>query len=275
VPSKYTIHPAANIFPMLSDDDFAALKQDIETNGQLDDIAFFEEMVIDGRNRLRACEELGIEPQWYELTECKDPVAYVLSKNLHRRHLTPSQRAQCAEAVATLREGRPSNETMQTCTVSMEQAADAFSVSRRSVATARHVADKGDKATVEAVKSGEITVSAAAKLVDAVPDKKEQRKIVKEGKKAVAAKIKENKPKAKRRSKKDADGGAVRVTDGQLAGMEPDPVGVSSGELNRVGYWLEKFQEDWDQYTTYYGDNAEWMYASTAWEQFKELAGYE
>ena len=53
--------------------------------------------------------------------------------------------------------------------------------------TAKHVADKGDQAVVDAVKTGVVSVSATAKLVDAVPDKKRQRHIVKGGKKAVGA----------------------------------------------------------------------------------------
>ena len=86
-----------------------------------------------------------------------------------------------------MRQGRPSKETPQDCGVIAADAARAFGVSTRSVETAKRVADKGDKAVVDAVKSGTITVSAAAKLVDAVPDKRKRRRIVKSGKKSVAA----------------------------------------------------------------------------------------
>ena len=172
-----------------------------------------------------------------------------------------SQRAQCAAEVAKLRRGdvgrgRPVGGSDD---LSIDDAAKAFSVSAPSVKRAKHVADKGDKATIEAVKAGEITVSAAAKLVDAVPDKKEQRKIVKEGRKAVAAKIKEGKPDKKRRSKK-ADGGAEPVTSGPLAGLEPDPVGVSSDDppQDRITWLLAQLELLWSDYQAMFRPEADW-----------------
>ncbi|MGA2256327.1 MAG: hypothetical protein ABSG53_16885, partial [Thermoguttaceae bacterium] len=198
---KFEIHPAASIFPMLSEEEFALFKEDIRVNKQQEDITLFEGKVLDGRHRLRACIELRRQVQWAEFTDCPDPIAYVLSKNLHRRHLTQSQRAQCAAEVAKMREGRPNKETSQTCLVSIDAAAKTFSVSPSSVKTAKHVAEKGDQAVVDAVKAGKITVTAAAKLVDAVPDKEAQRKILTGGKEAVAkatkSRGKEKPPKAK------------------------------------------------------------------------------
>jgi hypothetical protein len=73
----------------------------------------------------------------------------------------------------------------------------------------------------------------------------------------------------------DADGGAARVTGGQLAEMEPDPVGVSSKELDRVRWAQDEFEELWQEYQEQFGESAAWCYFSTAWERFKELAGYE
>lgn len=189
----WEVHPAASIFPLMTDDEFLALKEDIRSKGQREDVVLWEGKILDGRNRYRACQELGIDVQWRELPECDDPIDYVLSKNLYRRHLTESQRAQCAADVATLKRGsnqhKPKTEDVQICTSTVDQAAEAFGVSRRSVATAKHVADKGDKSVIEAVKAGAIKVSAAAKLVDAVPDKREQRNLIKQGKKAVAKAI--------------------------------------------------------------------------------------
>ena len=64
-----------------------------------------------------------------------------------------------------------------------------------------------------------------------------------------------------------ADGDTGRVSSVPLPD-DSDSVGVSSGELNRIGWWLEKLAEDWDEYTTHYGDNADWMHARIAIEQF-------
>ncbi|MGD0897008.1 MAG: hypothetical protein ABR915_04170 [Thermoguttaceae bacterium] len=194
---NYSSHPAASIFPMMSAEEFAGLKQDISEHGLQTFIALLDGKVLDGRNRLLACKELHIQPDFCEVENCDDPIAYVLSHNLHRRNLTPSQRAQCAADVAKMRQGdnqHKKSEGTQVCVPSIDSAAKIFNVSPRSVNTAKHILDKGDKAVVDAVKLGEITVSAAATFVDAVPDRKEQRKIVKKGKKAVQKKVSASKP---------------------------------------------------------------------------------
>lgn len=159
--NDFPIHPAAAIFPMLSGDEFAALKEDIRQHGQLDDICLLDGKVLDGRNRLQACKELGLQVQYCELTECHDPIDYILSKNMRRRHLTQSQRAQCEADVARMRLGdnqHKKNEGGQIC-LPTDDAAKVFKVWPRSVKTARHVAEHGDQAVVDAVKSGDISVS--------------------------------------------------------------------------------------------------------------------
>ena len=77
----------------MSDEDFAALKDDIEVNGQREPVMIFEGMVLDGWHRYRACLDLGLKPQQFTFPEGDDPVAFVKGANLHRRHLTESQRA--------------------------------------------------------------------------------------------------------------------------------------------------------------------------------------
>ena len=58
---KIQIHPAAEIFPLMSGEDFEKLKADIEKRGMLSRPAYLLGQLLDGRNRQRACEELGIE----------------------------------------------------------------------------------------------------------------------------------------------------------------------------------------------------------------------
>jgi hypothetical protein len=94
-----TIHPAADLFPMLSDSEMAELGQDIHDAGLLHPITLTADrtQVIDGRNRFKACIEQGVTPVFEDWQhEGSDPVAWVLSVNLRRRHLTDSQRAMIA-----------------------------------------------------------------------------------------------------------------------------------------------------------------------------------
>lgn len=86
------IHPAAAEFPLLPEPRLNELADDIRRNGQLDPIRLYDGQIIDGRNRYRACEMLGIEPRTENLPADIDPYAYVWSLNGERRDLTQDQR---------------------------------------------------------------------------------------------------------------------------------------------------------------------------------------
>jgi|SRR5262245_10978406 len=88
-------HPLADIFPLMEGEEFNQLVADIEANGQHARIVLKDGMILDGRNRYRACLAAGIEPSF----ACKeysdqvtDPLAYVISANIRRRHLTRKQK---------------------------------------------------------------------------------------------------------------------------------------------------------------------------------------
>ena len=82
---------------MLGDPEFSGLSNaDITANGLREPIVLWEGQIIDGRNRMTACQRAGVPPTLTTLLHCPDPVAYVLSANLHRRHLTDDDRALCA-----------------------------------------------------------------------------------------------------------------------------------------------------------------------------------
>jgi len=87
------IHEAANVFPMLPEDELADLAADIKANGLIHPIVLDEDgALIDGRNRLAACRMAGVDPTFTSLNGA-DPVAYILSANVARRNLTKGQRA--------------------------------------------------------------------------------------------------------------------------------------------------------------------------------------
>lgn len=130
----YLIHPAASLFPLMGNGELKELAEDIAANGQREAILGLEDkdaetfIVIDGRNRLAACEKAGIEP-WVEPLEVPagfDAVSFIASKNLKRRHLTTEQRAAIAAELTVLKEG-----------TTVPEAAEALNVSPRSVSRAR------------------------------------------------------------------------------------------------------------------------------------------
>ena len=51
--------------------------------------------ILDGRNRFKACQEVGVDPI-VEDYQGSDPLGFVISSNKERRHLTPSQKAAIA-----------------------------------------------------------------------------------------------------------------------------------------------------------------------------------
>jgi hypothetical protein len=84
-------HPEANRFPLMDNKEFNPLVDDIKKNGLQKPITLYEESILDGRNRYLACREAGVEPK-FEQYEGKDPVTFVYSANVHRRHLSREQK---------------------------------------------------------------------------------------------------------------------------------------------------------------------------------------
>src|SRR3990172_5337720 len=85
-------HTYANLFPLLEGEGFDALVEDIRTNGVREPGWVYQGELLDGRNRYLATQKLGLP---FETAEYKgdDPLGFVVSMNLIRRHLSVSQRA--------------------------------------------------------------------------------------------------------------------------------------------------------------------------------------
>jgi ParB-like nuclease family protein len=87
------VHPVANLFPMMTDEELADLAADIKANGLIQPIVVdYKGLLIDGRNRAKACEIAGIKPA-VRMFEGDDPRAFILSMNLKRRHMSAGQQA--------------------------------------------------------------------------------------------------------------------------------------------------------------------------------------
>jgi len=153
----------------------------------------YEGKIIDGRNRYRACVLEGRETWVREWDGQGSLVAFVLSLNLHRRHLTDQQRALVAarakeafeaEALerrnANLQQNKGSTDGLdpghRSRGRSAELAAKALGVSRDSVNKAAKILKEGDEALIQAVQAGEASLDAAA-TVARLP-REEQREAV-------------------------------------------------------------------------------------------------
>ncbi len=91
------LHPLCTYFPRMSDDELNSLKDNNQDNGQTHPIYTLDGMILDGGNRYRALCELGIAPVMIEYTGT-NPTHFILSSNLHRRHLTQGQSAAIVSA---------------------------------------------------------------------------------------------------------------------------------------------------------------------------------
>lgn len=186
-------HPFADIFPWIEGPAFDDFKEDIRRNGVREPIVFLGNKILDGRNRYTAARELGIEYPRVDY-EGDDPLGFVISVNLKRRHLTESQRAMVATRLAKLEKGRPEedksanlrifpDEQPASPKVTQAEAARMLNVSERSIQTARKVEQDGAPELVAAVDAGAVSVSAAAQIVT-LP-KPQQTEIVAQGPAAV------------------------------------------------------------------------------------------
>jgi len=217
MPSEYRIHEAAEIFPPMDDETYSQFKADIESHGQHEAVILWENKILDGRNRYRACTDLGIEVDTCELTECDDPVAYVLSANLHRRHLSTQQRAfvgararaiydrqakgrQQAAGARGKEGGRGRKKENPSGKISTrvsgngttrDAAGAAVGVSGKTLDKASRVQREGSESLVKACETNDVPLDTAVKFVQAVPDKRQQAAIVREGPAAVKEAIRQ------------------------------------------------------------------------------------
>jgi N6-adenosine-specific RNA methylase IME4 len=168
--NDYQRHPVSSIFPDMDSASFDDLKGDIKANGQLEPIYLFEDKVLDGWHRWLACRAVGIDCKTREY-HGRDPVGFVISLNLHRRHLNESQRAMTAARAANMQQGtRTDKPSRNSDEVSAAKAAQLMHVDRSQVFEAKKVISLGTQEVVKIVDTGKLAVSAAAKLVERTPE---------------------------------------------------------------------------------------------------------
>jgi hypothetical protein len=91
--TEIAFHPVADTFPLMEGEEFDALVADVKQHGLNEPIVLYENKVLDGRNRHRACRIAGVDQHYRQFSGTyAEAVAFVFSANIHRRHLTPGQK---------------------------------------------------------------------------------------------------------------------------------------------------------------------------------------
>lgn len=116
VMAQMPAHEAATLFPMMVAGAVAdgrgvpgpltQLASDLLANGCHTPVVIYKDSILDGRNRIAAAQIVGIEELPYVEYEGTDPLMYVISLNLHRRHLTTDQLVDLGAKLAVMFEGR-------------------------------------------------------------------------------------------------------------------------------------------------------------------------
>jgi N6-adenosine-specific RNA methylase IME4 len=175
--------PRANIFPLIEGDAFKDLCASIATKWiEGENVVLHEGKVLDGRNRYRGLIKNGmVRP---DQTQSKyfrkfdpategDPLAFVIAKNMHRRHLDENQRAYVAAKIANISNGGDRRSQKRQAKlpgeVSQDAAAKLMTISPRSLRSAKVVLEKGEPALQKALERGKISVSVAEKAAKMTP----------------------------------------------------------------------------------------------------------
>lgn len=169
---EYQLHPLCTLFPRMSGQEFQSLVDDIKANGQREPIMLHEGMILDGGNRYRACLEAGIEPLFMEFGGT-NIVSYVLSANLHRRHMTPGQQAAIVASAQDWSKAQSVGNPQLRNVAQLDTAADRAAKSGASHRT-QQMADKVAKADPELaikVAHGEVSLPEAVKKVSPKKEK--------------------------------------------------------------------------------------------------------
>jgi len=193
-------HKYADILPMMEKKDLENLKKDLEENGYDKNrpIVLFEDKILDGRNRYKACSELKIKPKFIEY-KGDDALYYVISNNLNRRQLSESQRAMVGVQykkyyIEKFPAGgdRKSKEFQSGTSATLkkedkdiknrDRAGNVVGVSGKMIDMAEYVEKKATKEEIESINKGKAKVTTICKKYKKKEQKKEVDKLIPEQK---------------------------------------------------------------------------------------------
>ena len=165
-------HPLTAIFPLIEGDAFQELVADIKAHGLCEAIWLYEDQILDGRNRYRACEAAGIEPR-FTTYDGDNPLAFVISLNLKRRHLTAPQlafvaldieRVEAEFAKERMLAGKKDPKQNVAGGHARDKAANLVGVNRQYISDAKKIS-KADNGVANLVRDGTIKLHEAKTLI--------------------------------------------------------------------------------------------------------------
>lgn len=181
------IHAAAATYPVLPDQRDKMIES-IRANGQIDPVTVYRGQILDGRTRTLACKALGIALKCRQIVDLDglEPLEWVVRRNQAAgmvRHLSDSQRAMIAaelcvqvyqpQAEERRRQGAPASETEKG--LASEKAAKVVNVTTNRVRQALKVHARNWERLRNAVWSGQVGISTAAKIAN-LSDQKDRKR---------------------------------------------------------------------------------------------------
>lgn len=167
------------MFPEMEAPDFRELVLDIKEHGLLEDIITLNGMILEGRHRFEACKAAGVKPS-FDMYVGNNPLAYVISKNLKRRHLNTGQRAMLAVEIAKCQISDTGTKA------NLKDAARQMNVSRDTAHKAKRIRNASLR-LAKKVKDGKISLSEAEEKISPRTRSTSETDILDEGKQITPA----------------------------------------------------------------------------------------
>jgi hypothetical protein len=178
--SVLQVHPVAEMFPLIEGDDYQSLVEDVKRHGVREPVWLHPDgSIIDGRNRARAAADAGAHLPTRTWDGTGSLVEFVLSLNLHRRHLTSSQKAVLADSIEPMLAAEAKKRQRQGGEISQQgsqivdypdssnegkaaqQAAKLVGTNRQYVADVKKIRQAGRTDIIAQIQSGSLTVPQA------------------------------------------------------------------------------------------------------------------
>ena len=177
---NYQLHELATLFPGMTDEEYQTFRLDVRSHGLIQPIVLWRESddaeweIIDGRHRALVCDDLSIDPTFTYLQGDIDPIQYIISANIRRRHLTESQLGMVAHKLAQwASDGRPSSNKENFThgrSFTQKQAADLLGISTTTIGRAKKVGASGSPTLQNAVESGSVALWDAQAIINRPAD---------------------------------------------------------------------------------------------------------